>query len=108
MLRKVEESLNFLCEARNFLSDKYKRTVASEKLPEDIEAYEVKIRKEKKDHAFKEKLKDDKKKDADKKEEQRLKALAALSKSTFQGKKVQYRSTKKRFKAVVKKQDNLD
>lgn len=107
VLRKVEESLNFLCEARNFLNERYKRGNLKTH-DQDIEQYEVMIRKDKKDGAFREKLKDDRRKELEKKEEQRLKALEALSKSTFQGKKVQFRSTKKRFKAVVKKQDNLD
>lgn len=107
VLRKIEEALNFHCAARNFLADRFKRL--NQKIDGmDIEQFEAEHRKSKKEEERGKKQKADRERALEKKDEQRRKAVEALSKSTFQGKKQNYRSTKPRFKAAVKKQDNLD
>lgn len=108
-LTKTEEQLHFLCEARNHLNWRDKKTKMAERTHEltleRFEKHQEKEKQEKKLIMFKEQQKQ-KEIEMNKKLVDKARNSKAAAKST--GKRDMYRSTKKKFKAEEKKKDNMD
>lgn len=94
-LRKIEYNLNYHAEARNHLAARQKLLSASDRLNVvDIETFEYREEKERKDKAFKEFQNEIKRKQQEAKDKQREKAEKLIDFTVFQGRRDQFRSQK--------------
>ena len=108
VLKKMEDQTNSLIEERDFLVIKQRKEGIKHKDEELLEKFEDRCRREGKELIFKHKQKLEAERAKEKKEAARLKSEQDRDKILFSGKKIAFRSEKKRFKAVIKKVDNSD
>lgn len=113
-LTKIEEHIFYLCDTRNHLMWKEKNIVKPKGGHVDknapsitLEKFESNLQKEKQDEKLREFKKAQKQATEDLKKKQIAKANKSSSLVKTVGKKEMLRSTKKAFKAVVKKKDNM-